>query len=201
MTELALSLIADYGVPVLATITFLSCLALPVPSSLAMLSAGGFAATGDLSLSSVAIAAFSGAVLGDNAGYWIARLTGERMLHWLSARPARAKLRDRATAYMDKRGGPSLFFSCWLVAPLGPTMNYVSGLTRFPWPQFVMWGIAGEIVWVGIYVGLGYSFADNLSAISSLAGNLSGLIAAAVVTLGLGIWLYRAARRAPIKAK
>lgn len=200
MTEIALSLLSSYGVPILATITFLSCLALPVPSSLAMLSAGGFAATGDLTLSAVAAAAFFGAVLGDNAGYWLARLTGVRMSDWFSARPGRAKLRDRATAYMDKRGGPSLFFSCWLVAPLGPTMNYVSGMTRFPWHQFVLWGIAGEIVWVTIYVGLGYAFGDNLTEIASLVGNVSGFLAALAVMIGLGIWLYRVSHNAPIKA-
>ena len=34
MTEIALTLIADYGVIVLFCVTFLSCLALPVPSAL-----------------------------------------------------------------------------------------------------------------------------------------------------------------------
>ena len=32
MTDIALTLIADYGVIVLFCVTFLSCLALPVPS-------------------------------------------------------------------------------------------------------------------------------------------------------------------------
>ena len=34
MSDLALALIADYGVPILFCVTFLSCLALPVPSAL-----------------------------------------------------------------------------------------------------------------------------------------------------------------------
>jgi len=48
MTDLILTLAADYGVPLLFSVTFLSCLALPVPSSLLMLASGGFAAAGDL---------------------------------------------------------------------------------------------------------------------------------------------------------
>ncbi|MDP5362716.1 MAG: DedA family protein, partial [Paracoccaceae bacterium] len=79
MSELALALIADYGVPLLFAVTFLSCLAIPVPSSLLMLASGGFAATGDLTLSSVVLAAYVGAVLGDNSGYWIARAFGPRL--------------------------------------------------------------------------------------------------------------------------
>ena len=68
MTEVILALAADYGVPLLFCVTFLSCLALPVPSSLLMLASGGFAAAGDLSLPAVAAAAFCGAVIGDNTG-------------------------------------------------------------------------------------------------------------------------------------
>ena len=78
------------------------------------------------------------------------------------------------------------------MAPLGPYINYVSGLTKFTWIRFALWGVAGEIVWVSLYVGLGYTFGDNFNAISSLFANASGLITAFAVTIGLGIWLLRA---------
>jgi len=194
MTETIFALIADYGVPTVFCITFLSCLALPVPSSLVMLAAGGFAAAGELQLLYVAAASFIGAILGDNTGYLIARKSGDRLRGWLDANAKRAAMMQRGRAYMDKWGGSSVFFSCWLVAPLGPYINYVSGLTRFTWVKFALWGAAGEVVWVSIYVGLGYSFADHISALSGLLGNISGLIAALCVALGLGYWLYRASQ-------
>jgi membrane protein YqaA with SNARE-associated domain len=83
MSDFFFALVADYGVPIVFVVTFLSCLDLPVPSSILMLTSGGFAATGDLTLSTVLAAAFIGAVLGDNAGYWIARASGDRMQNWL----------------------------------------------------------------------------------------------------------------------
>lgn len=195
MSELALVLVADYGVTVLFLVTFLSCLALPVPSSLVMLAAGGFAATEDLVLIEAGLAAYAGAVLGDNLGYWIARGLGTRLGDWLSARPGRARLRSRAEAFMTRWGGSSVFFSCWLVAPLGPYVNYVSGLTRFGWWRFALWGAAGEIVWVGLYVGLGYIFADQITNVADVAGNLSGFLAAGVLAAGLGVWLWRASHK------
>ena len=194
MNDLILGLAADYGVPLLFVVTFLSCLALPVPSSLLMLASGGFAAAGDLSLAAVAAAAFAGAILGDNLGYWFARGMGLRMDRWLSSRPRRAAMRAKAARFMDRWGGPGVFLSRWLVAPLGPSINYLSGLTRFHWPSFALWGAAGEVVWVGLYVGLGYLFADNMAAIANLLGNLSGFLAAGVVAIGLGIWLVRASK-------
>lgn len=191
MSEIVLALVADYGVPIVFCVTFLSCLALPVPSSLLMLASGGFAATGDLMLTYVLAAAFCGAVLGDNAGYWIARATGDCMGDWLDKHPKRSALRQKSHAFMEKWGGSSVFFSCWLVAPLGPYINYVSGLTKFTWVRFALWGIAGEIVWVSLYVGLGYTFADNITIVANVLGNASGLITATGIAIALGLWLWK----------
>ena len=194
MGEFALSLVADYGVPIVFLVTFLSCLAVPVPSSLLMMAAGGFAAAGDLSLAAVAVAAFAGAVLGDNAGYWIARRLGQRAAYWIDHNDKRRALKSKAGEILDRRGGPSVFLTCWLFAPLGPTMNYVCGLTKFHWGRFVAWGMAGEVVWVSIYVGLGYSFADNITSLAGLLGNASGAVTAFVLVVLSGLWLLRAAR-------
>ena len=95
---------------------------------------------------------------------------------------------------MEKWGGASVFFSCWLVAPLGPYVNYVSGLTRFIWLRFALWGIAGEVVWVSLYVGLGFTFADNITLIASMLSNASGFITAMGVAIGLGIWLWKSSK-------
>jgi membrane protein DedA with SNARE-associated domain len=160
-----------------------------------MLASGGFAAAGDLSLMAVGLGAFTGAVLGDNSGYWIARKLGTRVDDWLARHPKRAALRARSAAFMEKRGGSSVFFSCWLVAPLGPYMNYFCGITRYDWLRFALWGIAGEVVWVSLYVGLGYSFADNITSIASLLGNASGFVTALVAVIALGYWLIRASKK------
>ncbi|NNL18467.1 MAG: DedA family protein, partial [Boseongicola sp.] len=73
MTETILDLMTRYGVFILFVVTFLSCLCVPIPSSLMMLAGGSFAATGDLNTVATVVAAFSGAVAGDNTGYLLAR--------------------------------------------------------------------------------------------------------------------------------
>ena len=200
MSELVLAFAADYGVPLLFVVTFLSCLALPVPSSLLMLASGGFAASGDMSLWAVVAAAFAGAVLGDNLGYWIAQHFNRRFSDWLDRKEKRARLRSRAADYMDRYGGISVFLSRWLVAPLGPYVNYAAGLAGFAWPRFALWSAAGEIVWVCVYVGLGFLFADNIAAISSLLGNISGFLAAIVVAAGLVLWMVKSSKRREARA-
>ena len=50
MTDWLLALVPQYGLWLLAATTFFSCLALPFPASIMMLTAGGFVAAGDLAL-------------------------------------------------------------------------------------------------------------------------------------------------------
>ncbi len=192
MTETILDLMTNYGVAILFIVTFLSCLCVPIPSSLMMLAGGSFAATGDLDITSTVAAAYLGAVAGDNTGYLLARVFGSRISNWLDTNPKRAKLRDGAKSYMDSKGPISIFLSCWLVAPLGPYINLVSGLTRYNWRKFAIWGAMGEVCWVGIYIGLGYSFSNQISTLASMLSNASGLIVALLAVVVLGRWLWKA---------
>ena len=68
MSDYLLSLVPAWGPWLLAITTFLSCLALPVPASLMMITAGGFVASGDLVRWQIGAAALIGAVLGDQTG-------------------------------------------------------------------------------------------------------------------------------------
>ncbi|WP_077529784.1 DedA family protein [Vreelandella utahensis] len=189
MTDTVFLLVATYGSAALFAVTFLSCLAMPVPASLMMLTGGAFAASGDLPLVSVSLAAYAGALSGDQAGALIGRSCAGWLEQWAEARRSRAVLLARARASVDQWGGMGVFLSRWLVSPLGPYVNFAAGAGRMRWARFSVWSAAGEAVWVALYVGLGYLFASSLTAVAEFAADVSGLIAGAVVAVGLGIWL------------
>ncbi|QDC09357.1 DedA family protein [Oceanicola sp. D3] len=195
MTDWLFELLAAYGVPVLALTTFASCLALPVPASLAMLTAGAFVATGDLALAPVAGSAFAGALLGDQAGYALGKRGGTWLDTSLAQRPKRERLFTRARDFTQRRGGPGIFLTRWLFSPLGPYANLAAGAGRLNWLKFTLWGAAGEAAWVGLYVGLGLTFSDDLALGAQVASQGLGFLAALGVTVFLGLWLLRAARR------
>jgi membrane-associated protein len=191
MTDWLLALVPTYGPWLLAVATFLSCVALPIPASILMLAAGGFVAAGDLVLASTAGAALGGAVAGDQAGYGAGRFGAARFIR---TDGGTAGLFARTTDMLARRGGLAVFFSRWLVSALGPYVNLVGGAAGLPWARFTLWSVAGEAVWVGLYVGLGYIFAGNLEAASAQAVNILGFLAAGVVALGLGAWLWSSLR-------
>jgi membrane-associated protein len=194
MTDWLLALVPQYGLWLLAATTFLSCLALPFPASILMLTAGGFAAAGDLVLWQAFLAATGGGIAGDQLGYWAGRGFGARLLARLRRDQGRDRLLARADALMDRRGKLAVFLSRWLVSPLGPWVNLVAGSTGYGWLRFTLTGIAGEAVWAGLYVGTGYGFAGNIEAASQALGSALGMIGGAGAVVALGYWLFSSAQ-------
>ena len=195
MSEALYGLVPQYGAWVIFAVTFLSCLAVPFPASLVMLAAGAFVASGDLSGSRVVAGALAGAVLGDQAGYLAGRVGGRWLIGRLSRRPAAAAWLARAEARMDARAGRTVFLSRWLISALGPYVNLAAGAARVGWGRFTLASVAGETVWVLLYVGLGFFFAARIDAIgATLPSVLAALGAAAVaVLLGRALWRRRLA--------
>lgn len=193
MTDWLLGLVPQYGLWLLAATTFLSCLALPIPASILMLTAGGFAAAGDLVLWQAFAAAAAGGIAGDQLGYWAGRGLGASVLARLRTDPGRDRLLARADAMMDRRGLVAVFLTRWLLSPLGPYVNLVAGSTRYGWMRFCLAGVAGEAVWAGLYVGTGYGFAGNIAAANQAIGSALGMIGGAGAVVALGYWFFGSA--------
>lgn len=189
MTETIFGLVTQYGVYVIFASAFLSCLALPIPTSLMMLTGGAFVASGDLSFWTVGFAAFVGAVLGDQTGYFLGRTGGSALVDRLARSPARAVVLARAGVLVDQRGGVGVFLSTWALAPLGPWVNFVAGATDLSWRRFTIADVLGETVWVTVYVGLGYLFMDQVSTVAEIMGDVIGLLVSLALVVTTAFWL------------
>lgn len=196
MSDTILALVPVYGAPALFIIAAVACLGAPIPASLPLLMSGSFVASGELTLATVLAAGVTGAVLGDQLGYVIGAFGGDRAIAWLSRWKTLAAALARARSFSQRWGTTGVFFTRWLVSPLGPAMNLLSGLIGMPWRWFTAAVVLGEIVWVGMYVALGYVFSRSIVGIADVLGNLawflaSGMIAALLVWR---VWSIIAAR-------
>lgn len=200
MTDWLISALVLWGPPLIGLGTFLSCLALPIPTSLMMLSAGGFAASGDLALGGVMLAAYLGAALGDQAGYQLARAAYRQLSDRLTGRRKTALALARAQHFLDRRGVAAVFLSRWLVSPLGPYVNFAAGAAQMRRSTFTLGSLTGEAVWVTVYVGLGYFFAASLEALAEVTSDVTGILAGLVLMVGMTLWMRRSLRRARQRA-
>jgi membrane protein DedA with SNARE-associated domain len=195
VTDTLLALVPEHGVPVLFIATFLSCLAVPIPSSLLMLAAGAFVASGDLAALPVLGAALSGAVLGDQLGYGIGHSGGVTLWQRLLAGRKSGPPARRAAQELHRRAGMTVYLSRWLFSPLGPWVNFAAGATRIGWQRFSLASLLGETTWVALYIGLGFVFGARLEDTGATALSVTGALAAGLVAVLLGRALWQRRQR------
>jgi membrane protein DedA with SNARE-associated domain len=186
-----LELVPDWGALVVGLANLLACMALPIPASLVMLAAGAFIGSGDLSAPAVWAAAILGAVAGDQIGYLIGRYGLLRLSGRLRPHRRAAQMAQEAGQWLERRRIPALFLSRWLVSALGPYVNFAAGAARMRWIDFTLPATAGELVWVTIYLGLGWRFSRDIEDIGSALGSLGLAVSAGVVAVLLGQRLLR----------
>ena len=187
MTETILALVPTYGLPFLFGIAVLAAAGVPVSSSLALLVTGAFIASGELSLMESFLTALAGALLGDQIGFQIGLRAGNMVEERLGRKPKPAAQITRAKNLIDRFGGVGVFLTRWLLAPLGPVTNIVCGASDMRWLRFTIWDFLGEVMWVAIFIGIGYAFRGNLEEMAVLLGEASWLLIAALVALGMGV--------------
>ncbi len=195
-TDQLLAALLVHGVPLLFAVIAIAAVGVPFPVSLTLVAAGSFAKQGEMSLLPVILAGSLAAILGDQIGYGLSRWGGRRLIVRISRRIGGESKIKEAEALSKKWGGPGIFFSRWLVTQLGPWLNVTSGIAGYPWRRFIFWDVLGEVLWVVLYVMLGYIFSDRVQYISEILGNLAWAILALIVAIILGWKLFRYFRTA-----
>ena len=191
MSDQLLAWVSLYGVPALFGILLVTCLGVPFPGTLMLLAVGSFVAQGDMKLWQVLVVGSAGAIGGDQIGYWLGRWGGRRLVHRITDKVGGADMIKRAEAFAQHWGGAGIFFSRWLVGPLGPWINLSSGITGYPWPRFTLWDVLGEMLWVVLYVILGKTFSDRVQGLAELLGNLTWVIVGVIAAIILGWKLFQ----------
>jgi membrane protein DedA with SNARE-associated domain len=194
ITDQVLAALLVYGLPVLFGVTLICSVGIPFPISLMLVAAGSFVEQGDMKLWQVIAVASVAAVLGDQIAYGLSRWGGRRLINRISRRLGGETKIKQAETLTKRWGGAGIFFSRWLVTALGPWVNVASGIADYPWRRFLFWDVLGEVVWVVLYVGIGYAFSNRVQAIAEILGNLTWVIVGLIVAVILGWQLVRYVR-------
>jgi len=195
MRELILGLLSQYGSPALFGVTAVASLGVPLPVTVLLIVAGSLAAQGIMPFWLTIVVATCGAVLGDQIGYGLGRWGGLALITRFGRFLGGAERIAKAEAHARQWGGPGVFFTRWLVTPLGSLVNLTSGATEYPWLRFVFWDVLGEAVGAALYVSLGRVFSDRVVELNAVLGDFSWMLLAMAATAVLGWLLLRLRRR------
>jgi undecaprenyl-diphosphatase len=142
----------------------------PLPGETALITAGGLAAGGHLSLPLVILVATLAAIIGDTAGYLIGRRGGRAFLlrDGIGAAHRRHAV-ERADAFFARYGVATVFFGRWV--PLVRIVAALSaGAARMPWPKFAVANAAGALAWATTVATLAWTLGPAGSAALAVAG-------------------------------
>ncbi len=125
-----------------------------LPGDSLLVTAGIFAARGNLDIFILLILLSACAILGDAMGFEIGKLSGRKIFE-REHRYIKRRHLERTRAFYDKHGGKTIVLARFM--PIVRTFApLVAGMAGMRYAQFATFNVIGGIVWVSATVGLGY---------------------------------------------
>jgi membrane-associated protein len=129
-----------------------------LPGDSLLFAAGTFAALGQLDLWLMMLLLAAAAVLGDTVNYWVGSAIGPRAFSG-ELRFLKKEHLDRTRAFYEKHGGKTIILARFvpIVRTFAP---FVAGVGTMSYRHFLLFNIAGAVLWVGLLVPAGYFFGN-----------------------------------------
>jgi membrane protein DedA with SNARE-associated domain len=163
-----------------------------LPGETAVVLGGVLASRHNLSLTVLMILVVVAAVIGDSVGYEVGRRFGERVLRWLPLRRHGRRL-DGARGYLRTRGAYAVFLGRW-TAFLRAVMPGLAGVSRMPYPRFLLFNALGGLVWGITFCLVGYLAGNSYHVVERRVGTAGAVITVVVVVGALIAWHLRRRR-------
>ncbi len=126
-----------------------------LPGDSLLVTAGVFAATGNLNLTVLLVLASACAIIGDQVGYWIGRKAGHALYQREDSVFFKRRHLERTHKFYEAYGGKTIVFARFV--PIARTFcPTVAGAAGMRYSHFVTYNIVGGLGWVGSMVLGGY---------------------------------------------
>ena len=150
------ALLQQWGYGLVFVAMLLENAGLPLPGETITLLGGYAAGSGHLNLLGVVAAATSGAILGDNLGYWLGRRLGWAVMLRLGRllRQSDGQMEELRVRFL-LHAGKSVFLGRF-VAVLRVIAGPMAGAVGMPYRKFLLCNAAGALVWATTMVSLAW---------------------------------------------
>ena len=164
-------------------VVFLEQVGVPLPSALFLVAAGGLAGTGLLNgpviIAPAAVAAMAADLIWFQVGHW----QGFRVLALLCKISLEPDTCKRKTERIFARHGLASLLGVKFLPGLSTLAPPLAGITGAKLLPFLTYNLAGALIWVGTFVGLGAIFSDQLERIAGYLGPRAAAATAAIIAL------------------
>jgi membrane-associated protein len=150
-----------------------------------------------LSLPLVIVAAVCGAILGAQAGFYIGRTGGRRLLERSRSRRLRQGA-ERAGELLARYGHGKAIVIARFIPVIRTVVNPVAGALGVPARTFTIWQVAGGLLWSAGVTLAGYALGSVIPGIDAyLLPVIAGVIVISLIPIGIELLRSRRAARTP----
>src|SRR5258708_1126767 len=190
-----------YGYLAVLLFVAIESIGIPFPGETVLLVAAIYAGTThELSMGLVILAAASGAILGDNIGYWIGREGGFRLLRRYGRYIRLDERKLKVGLYLFRKHGGKVVFFGRFVAVLRAWAAFLAGVNRMRRPPFLLFNALGGIVWATVYGLGGYLLGDSIHRLAGPIGTITIVLATLIILASL-VLVWRNERQLEEKAE
>jgi len=181
-------ILASYGYAAIVLIVMMESAGVPLPGETTLVSAAIYAGTHHvLDIQLVIAAAATGAIVGDNIGYWAGREFGDPLLaRWGHLIGLDSRKRALGRYLFARHGGKIVFFGRF-VALLRAFAALLAGANGLPPLKFIIYNAAGGIIWATVFGLGGYLLGGTIHLI---AGPVGWAALAVALMFAVGFWRY-----------
>jgi membrane protein DedA with SNARE-associated domain len=196
LSSLLLTGLISYGASAFALAVLLSQIGFPLPTTLLVVVAGAFSREGILNVVLAGGLGLAGAVLGDSLTFALGRFARG----WVQRRFGASRAWQSAQQTFDKWGGLAIYTTRFMVGvgAFAQPVSLIAGGNGYSYYRYLLYSIAGEATWIGIYGGLGFIFGSQWELISDFITSFGGLLFG-LFTLGVGVYFFLRWRRRVVR--
>ena len=142
----------------------------------------------------------SGAILGDNLGYWVGRKGGFRLLRRYGSYIRLNERKLKLGLYLFRKHGGKVVFFGRFVAVLRAWAAFLAGTNRMPWPSFLLFNALGGITWATVYGLGGYFLGESIHQLAGPVGTITIVLATFIIIASL-VFVWRNEQQLEEKAE
>jgi membrane-associated protein len=158
-----------------------------LPGDTLLLAVGVFAAQGKLSVSlplAIALIAMA-AILGDNTGYQIGKISGKRLFHKKDGILFRREYVERTEKVYERYGGKIMMLAHF-IAVVRTFAPIVAGVGKMPRWQFFIFDAIGDTAWAILVTMIGYWFGSKIPNVDHYI--LPTVLVVTIISFGPVLW-------------
>lgn len=187
-SELVQHILGTYGYWAIFCVVMCESAGIPLPGETILVTGAIYAGTThNLDIRLVILAAASGAIIGDNIGFWIGREFGVHLLPRFGPKIGLDERKQKLGQYLFKKYGGAIVFIGRFIALLRVFAALLAGINRLKPTTFFIYNAAGGIVWATIFGMGGYLLGRG---IEKVAGPIGYIGLAAAIIGGFIMWRF-----------